>query len=131
MALRLLEETVQLVDQHPLSQMTNLQSLYIVLFQIEIIQCICSSITPHYCICCPVPESVLCVLPRLRLPAVPGGELSAGSDRGLHGGGRQALPVCLQPHHQRQACESNRNPALCRAIPTSKDICETSNTYAV
>lgn len=46
---------------------------------------------------------------RIRLPAVPGGELGAGSDRSLHGGGREALPVCLQPHHQGQTRESIRS----------------------
>lgn len=51
----------------------------------------------------------MCVFCRIRLPAVPGGELGAGSDRSLHGGGREALPVCLQPHHQGQTCESIRS----------------------
>lgn len=46
------------------------------------------------------------LLSRLRLPPVSRGELSAGPDRSLSGGGRQTLPVCVQPHHQRQACES-------------------------
>lgn len=40
---------------------------------------------------------------RVRLPAVPGRELRAGFDRRLHRGGQQALPLRIQPHHQRQA----------------------------
>lgn len=39
---------------------------------------------------------------RLCLPAFPGRDLCSGTDRCLHRGGQQALPVCIQSHHQRQ-----------------------------
>lgn len=42
------------------------------------------------------------LLPRIRLPSLPGRDFCPGLDRRLHGGGRQALPVCVQSHHQRQ-----------------------------
>lgn len=42
---------------------------------------------------------------RICIPAVPRWELCSGPDWCLHSGGWQAVPVCLQPHHQRQACE--------------------------
>lgn len=45
------------------------------------------------------------VLHRLRLPAVPGWELRAGFDWRLHRGGRQAVPLRVQPHNQRQASQ--------------------------
>lgn len=44
-------------------------------------------------------------LSRICVPAVSRWELCSGPDRCLHSGGWQALPVCLQSHHQRQACE--------------------------
>lgn len=46
--------------------------------------------------------------PRLCLSTVSRGELSPGTNRCLHGGGREALPVCFEPHHQRQACKSQQ-----------------------
>lgn len=44
-------------------------------------------------------------LSRICIPAVPRWELCSGFNRCLHSGGWQALPVCLQPHYQRQACK--------------------------
>lgn len=45
---------------------------------------------------------------RLCISTVSRRELSPGADRCLHGGGREALPVCVKPHHQRQACKSQQ-----------------------
>lgn len=42
---------------------------------------------------------------RLCLPAVPGRDFSPGPDWCLHWGGWKAVPVCIQPHHQRQTSE--------------------------
>lgn len=44
---------------------------------------------------------------RVRIPAVSRRELCPGPDRCLHSGGWQTVPLCLQPHHQRQACKSS------------------------
>lgn len=44
---------------------------------------------------------------RVRIPAVSRRELCPGPDRCLHSRGWQTVPLCLQPHHQRQACKSS------------------------
>lgn len=53
---------------------------------------------------------------RVRIPVVPRREFCSGPDRCLHPRGRQTVPVCLQPHHQRQTCECVG--LLCRSCLT-------------
>lgn len=68
----------------------------------------------------------VCVCPRIRLPAVPGGELGAGPDWRVHGGGWEALPVCFQPHHQGQTSEFNVQQLSGRNKKESSWTCFTS-----
>lgn len=64
-----------------------------------------STVMMSICLLCA--HSLFCMsnLSRICIPAVSRRELCSGSDWCLHSGGWQALPVCLQSHHQRQACE--------------------------
>lgn len=65
-------------------------------------------------------------LSRICIPAVSRRELCSGPDWCLHSGRWQALPVCLQSHHQRQACKlcySVQEPCVLSRLPNKYKTC--------